>query len=259
VNILAQAKELFGPPSTGPAPPPAPDDFERFEKFLNVADRLAGLRGGGKRGGWDLALDFARELGPTVVQPVCQLIANGMMLRNSATHLGSGVPAGAPPAVAFDPYRDTAARNAAAAALNRPPAPAQPSYPASYGPPPPMQGEPQTGPAATASAPPNELAPFIQAYGGLIVQHLNMGTPGYIVGEWLSGLLGNAAHAQIAALGEPALLAALMTTPEIAIFGQERLTRFVHEFVNFTEFADDNNDDDEDARVAEVVAHPAAS
>ena len=52
------------------------------------------------------------------------------------------------------------------------------------------------------------------------------------------GLLGNATHAQICAQGQPALVKALMAAPEIAMFGESRITRFVSEFIRFEEFED---------------------
>jgi hypothetical protein len=40
---------------------------------------------------------------------------------------------------------------------------------------------------------------------GLIINHLNAGTPGYVFADWITGLLGTGLHAQISAQGEPAL------------------------------------------------------
>jgi hypothetical protein len=70
----------------------------------------------------------------------------------------------------------------------------------------------------------------------LIVNHLNAGTPGYAFADWITGLLGNGIHAQITAQGEPALLAALLAEPQIAFYGEERLKNFVHEFIYYEQF-----------------------
>lgn len=140
-------------------------------------------------------------------------------------------PGAAPGAVAFDPY----ANPAAMAAHSRTVAQQQPPAP---------NGIPQ--PPQMPPAPPNDLAGLVQAYGGLVLQHLNMGTPGHVFGDNVVGLLGNATHVQICAQGEPALVQALMAVPEIGMFGQPRIEKFVNEFVHFQEFIDREEQEDEE-------------
>jgi hypothetical protein len=49
--------------------------------------------------------------------------------------------------------------------------------------------------------------------------------------------------------GEPALLQALLATLEIAMFGEERLQKFVSEFVHYLDFQDTEEEDAETKRV----------
>jgi hypothetical protein len=75
----------------------------------------------------------------------------------------------------------------------------------------PFNTAPNNPATVSANAPPaNELAALIQNYGGLIVAHLNQGTPGFIFAEWITGLLGTGVHVQITSQGEPALVQALL-------------------------------------------------
>jgi hypothetical protein len=244
--ILEQMKELITP-----AQPVPTDDFSRFEKFLSVADKLAGWRGGGsRRSRWDVGLDFARELGPTVLQPVLQLINNIMVLKSQANGVPRGTaPAPAPAPAAFDPYANPEMLKQHARAMNAQPAASPSQEPAMAG----TASQPAAPAAGAPPQPPNELAALIQAYGGLILNHLNAGTPGYVFADWITGLLGTAMHVQIAAQGEPALLAALLAEPQISFYGEERLKTFVHEFIHYQEY--DEAEESED--LLEPVPQPA--
>lgn len=227
-----------------PAPNP---QLEQFEQLLALAERLSGFRGaGGARNGWDIGLDYVREL----ATPLIQTIGNFMSLRMNGRPMppvsGAGATAGAAPPspTAFDPYANPAAMRALAHSMGSQPAPAAAPNPAG----------PAGGPA------PNELASLIQAYGGLIIQNLNNGTPGHHFADSVVGLLGLGTHAQIVAQGEPALVQVLLATPETAIFGEPRLRKFVHEFVHFQELLDqeDSQEDSETEDVPAAVVEAAA-
>jgi hypothetical protein len=62
---------------------------------------------------------------------------------------------------------------------------------------------------------------------------LNSGTPGYDFADHIVGLTGNAAHAMICVHGEDALVQTMLSIPEIALFGEQRLRTFTKEFVNY--------------------------
>jgi hypothetical protein len=57
LQLLEQAKGLFSPPQ---------DDLAHIDRLLSIADKLSSLRGGGgdRRSGWDVGLDYVRELAP---------------------------------------------------------------------------------------------------------------------------------------------------------------------------------------------------
>jgi hypothetical protein len=84
-------------------------------------------------------------------------------------------------------------------------------------------------------------------YAGLILGQLNMGAPGHVFADHVTALVGNGMHAQICAQGEPALLQALLAAPEISMFGESRLKKWVHEFVCFEEFLDAEEEDEQAA------------
>jgi hypothetical protein len=235
------------------------DEIDRLDRVLSFAQRLASLRmpNTGSRSGWEVGLDYAKELGPSVVQPIVGLINNMMMLKsqaNSASRTGSGTAA---PAV-FDPYANPEMLKQHARTMNAQPtaSPSQEPTMAGTASQPTMAGTASQPAAPAAGAPPhppNELAALIQAYGGLILNHLNAGTPGYVFADWITGLLGTAMHVQIAAQGEPALLAALLAEPQISFYGEERLKTFVHEFIHYQEY----DEAEESEAVLEPVPQPA--
>jgi hypothetical protein len=84
--VLRQAKELFAPVTTVER---GHDDLARLDQILGFAQKLASIRAGGSRSGWDVGLDFARELGPTVFQPLLNIVNSAMLLRahRRAQHL----------------------------------------------------------------------------------------------------------------------------------------------------------------------------
>lgn len=194
-----------------------PDDLDRFDKILGIVDRLQGFRGGGAghRSGWDVGLDYAREL----AVPALQTLNNFMALKNGKPPTPLTTPGSAGTGAAFDPYRDQAALRAHAATLNHQP-PGAPGGAA-----PPVIG--------------NELMPVIQQYGSLVVNALNNGTPGYDFADYLCGLLGTGAHAMLSAQGEQTLVSTAMMVPELAMFGELRLKTFCHEFINYEKFLQD--------------------
>jgi hypothetical protein len=202
------------PPETDHGRESERDEIDRLDKVLAFAQRLASIRmpNSRDRSGWETALDFAKEPGPTVVQPVLQLINNAMVLKSQAN--GAPRPASGmatvpiPTLAAFDPYASPEILRQHSQAMNvqetTPAAASQgPATAFSQG-----SASQSAAPVAgtTAQTPPgpppaNELVALIQAYGGLIITHLNQGTPGCIFAEWIRGLLGTGMHAHIVAQG----------------------------------------------------------
>jgi hypothetical protein len=97
---------------------------------------------------------------------------------------------------------------------------------------------------------------LLQNYGGLVLQSLNRGTPGFEFADSVARLFGNAAHAQVANHGAEVLAQSMAMIPELAVFGPIRLRRFSDEFVNYEQFLeqDDEVDGDEDALRSEAKA-----
>lgn len=215
---------------------PSPQ-MEQFSQLLEFSERLSGFRGGGgRRSGWDIGLDYAQQLGV----PLLNLIGNMMSLRNNGRPMpsaaGMAQPGATPPAAppgAFDPYANPGALRAFSQAA----AAAQSAIP---------QASANVNPQIT------QVAQVIQAYGGLVVQHLNSGTPGWQFGDWVAALMGNATHAQIAAHGPDALVAAMLSFPETAMYGEPRIRRFVDEFINYEQYlpAEDGDETAEEAGAA---------
>jgi hypothetical protein len=216
--------------------PDAPNpQMEQFEQILGLAERLSGFRGAGRRSGWDVGLDYAKEIGVPLLQTIGNLVSlrmNGRAMPNAPTAPAPGAAAPAPPAAAFDPYANPAAMRAFANSMaTTQPAPAGISTAA-------ITPEIVAPPAGA------ELAALIQNYGGLLVTHLNMGTPGWQFADMITGLMGNSMHAQVIAQGESALLQALLSVPETAMFGELRLRKFVNEFVHFQEYLDQDEEEE---------------
>lgn len=219
--------QLFDKLTAARAEAPNPQ-IEQFDQLLGLAERLSGFRSSGRRSGWDIGLDYAKEIGLPVAQVIGNILSLRMNGRPMPTAPGAAPGGTAPPAAPFDPYQNPAATRALANSL------AQPA--------------PITAPTTNApqTAPPNELANLITQYGGLIVNQLNAGTPGWQFADYITGLLGVGTHAQIVAAGEPALLETLLSFPEIAMFGEPRLRKFVNEFVHFQEYLDQEDAQDDE-------------
>lgn len=220
---------------------PAPDtDVEKISKIYSLAQQIFGDRPSGRRSGWDIGYDLARDVALPAINSIGSIFTNIMALRRGGVVPAAPVPGAAPaPApVAFDPYKDRDAAAAYAASLrNQTPPPAPVPAPAAA-PPPPAQN---AAPAGNA-----QVMEIFQNYGGLVLNALNNGTPGWVFADNLVGLLGTATHAMIAQHGEPALIAALKSIPEFQVFGDTRLTTFVHEFVNYEdeEYIQDGDEDE---------------
>jgi hypothetical protein len=210
--------------------PPADPQLDSLEKVLNVAERISGLRrAGGERNGWEIGLDYVKEL----AVPALQTFQNFWSLRNGGRPMPPvGGQPGAAPNGSIDPYANPQALRELANTMRNQAG----AVPPQSAPPPPQ--------------PPGELAAIVQNFGGLVINHLNVGTPGQEVADSLVALMGNATHAQICAQGEPALVQALMSAPEIAMFGEPRIRAFVHEFVNFREILDAEQNEEDDSEPA---------
>jgi len=241
IAVLAQAKDLFAPSESAKGQ----DEISRLDQILSFATKLANLRGGnaGARSGWEIGLDYGKDL----VLPLAQVVQNFMAMRNGgmmpALAVPGMVPGAAPTApTAFDPYRNPELARQFARTMNAQNAAPQTGTPTGT----PPNIPPSASPNSAAPPPADELGALVQMYGGLILGQLNMGSPGYVFADHITALIGNGMHAQICAQGEPALVQALLAAPEIAMFGEARLKKWVHEFVNFEEFLDEENADEEE-------------
>jgi hypothetical protein len=243
--VLQQAKNLFAPASESER---SNDQIEQLDRVLEFAQKLAALRAGaGDRSGWDIGLDYGKEL----AIPILGMIQNFMALRMHGAIPAQVAAPGMAPAVtpaAFDPYRDSARMREHARTMNAQAATA----PASAGP---GQSVPPGAPpnfAAQAPAQPNEVMQLLSAYGGLVINALNNGTRGCDFAEWLSRGFGTATHATIVGVGEDALTQSMLSVPELAIFGEARLRKFSYEFIHYEEIldAEEETDDEETAAAA---------
>jgi hypothetical protein len=91
----------------------------------------------------------------------------------------------------------------------------------------------------------NDLFVLFQQYGGLVLQALNGGVPGYDFADHISALTGNATHAMISAHGEDALVHTMLQLPEIALFGEQRVRTFTKEFINYEQYLEQASEEDE--------------
>jgi hypothetical protein len=247
LQLMAQAKELFGPAVGAEAPR---NHIAELDQILGFAQKLASLRGGGgDRTGWDIGLDFAKEIGG----PLLQTLNNFMQLRmgqpGGMPQPAAVSPAASAPTGAFDPYANQAAlrehaRRVNAQAAPAAPAPPQPISTASslYGPQPPQQ-QPAPPPAqggAPAVAPDglpgvNEVLLLLSQYGGLVVNALNTNMGGHHFARSVAELTGVGTIAMITRHGEDVLTASMMGVPELAMFGEARLRKFSYEFTHYEE------------------------
>jgi hypothetical protein len=232
LELLETAKGLFSPPQ---------DEMANIDRLLSIADKLASLRGGGgggeARSGWNLGLDYVREL-----VPLAPYLAGLFNIRAAAPAPGTAPGAAPAPPTHFDPYRqpDLARQHAqtlngsaaAQAATATPPGP--------HGP----QGSAGVPPANDA-APPDALLATFQMYGGLVVSALNGGVPGFDFADHLVALTGTATHAMVSAHGENALVHAMQQIPEIALFGEARLRQFTKEFIDFEKYLEEADSEEE--------------
>lgn len=214
-----------------PAEPPrtALDDFDKVFALLDKARGWGGS--GGKRTGWDIGYDIARDIGLPVIQTVGQTISNIMALRRGQVTAPAAPGAPAVP-TSFDPYANPNAAAAYASTLRNQAPPAGPATPAAA-----AATTPPPAPAPAAAATPG-AGEIFQQYGGLVLNAINNSTPGYAFADYVVGLLGQATHAMIANHGEDTLVATMMAIPEFSIFGEPRIRTFVHEFIHFEEFSD---------------------
>jgi hypothetical protein len=203
-----------------------------------------------------------------VVQPVLQLINNIMVLRSQgAARSGAGMAAASP--ASFDPYRDQEALRQHSRMMNSqaaasPPGTAPPSGRFNAYQDASRQQHSQTAATQTATptggttagpdqaapgtptsdtAPANELLSLLQSYGGLVLQALNSGMPGFEFADNIARLFGTATHAQIANHGAEVLTQSMSMIPELAVFGPNRLRRFSDEFVNFEQYLEQQDDE----------------
>lgn len=235
-TVLNLMKEMAGMRNQAPANNGAPI-LDQMDKLLDVFDKLSGLRGGGggggRRSGWDVGLEYARELGV----PILGTFNNWLAARSGipAVPIHNPAPPAAPgkPQAPFDPYRDTNAMRQHTASLQQTPPPAN-------------------GDIRPPAGPVGELGMLLQQYGPLVVNALNNGTPGYDIADYVVGLFGAGIHAMLCAQGEINLLETAMQIPEIALFGKPKVQLFIHEFCNYQEFLDKQARAEEDE--AEAIA-----
>jgi hypothetical protein len=217
------------------------DDFDKVFALLDRARQWGGS--GGRRTGWDIGYDIARDIGLPIVQTFSSTLTNIMALRRGGATPAGAVPGAPTVPAAFDPYREPAAAAAYAKTQQaattptptQPPAPPPPPPPA----PPPGGAEPAATPPSAAGTSP-ELLQIFQQYGNLVFQALNNGTPGYAFADYISGLLGTTTHAMLANHGEDTLVSTMLGIQEFQLFGETRIRSFVHEFIHFEEFQEED-------------------
>jgi hypothetical protein len=236
LEVLSQAKELFAAPTQQEK-----NHLAELDQILGFAQKLASLRvGGGERSGWELGLDYVRELSPSILG----IINNAMMLRMGTAGMAQPAP-GVPPSASgfgvFNPYDQAAMRehlrrtnmNAQAAATGAPSATPPGTQAATAAPPANAARGPAEAPDGTQGS--NEILALIGQYGGLSVNALNIGASGADFADNISQLFGAGTVIVIANHGEDSLLRTMMSVPNLAMFGEGRLREFVHEFVHFEE------------------------
>lgn len=250
LTVLKQARELFAPAGSPAHQQSGSDEIDRLDKVLGFAQKLAGLRipGGGDRSGWELALEAGKDIG----LPLAQMIGNLIALRTTGKPAASSV-AGSPATAAampeaFNPYERPDLMQAHSRAMNAQVQAAASASPASAFPRQAPPGQPaNSAPIITPPPGNSELLALLQNYGGLVVGALNNNMPGYNFAASLTHLVGTGTHAMICSHGQDALLQAMFSIPEIAMFGEMRVKRFVHEFVNYESYQDETEDEERDA------------
>jgi hypothetical protein len=222
LELLEQVKGLVSPPQ---------DDLAHIDRLLSIADRLASVRGGGggggRRSGWDVGLDYVRELTPLApyLGSMFGLRIPGMAAPGSTP----GTAAPAAPVGQFDPYANPDRLRQHAQTVNGAgQAAAQPGAAAGAG---------QT-PAGDGPQPPNEIQTLLANSGGLVLSALNGGLSGAEFADNVANLFGSATPAFIANHGEDALTASMLSIPEFKMFGEAKLRKFVHEFCNYESILD---------------------
>jgi hypothetical protein len=240
LELLQQARELFGPPAQ-----PERNHIAELDQILSFAQKLAAIRGPvGERSAWDIGLDYVKELAPSLLQ----IVQNAMALRMQPRGAAQPAPGTPPPPVpvAFDPYANPQAAAAHARAMNAQAASA-PSPQAGAQ----TSGAPTNGPQPTAAPPEglagaSEILPLLTQFGGLIVNALNGGVPGHHFARNVAELVGVGTHAMIANHGEAALTANMMAVPDLGMFGEARLRKFAFEFVHYEELLEAEGDEEDE-------------
>ena len=241
-TVMKLLDRLFQHQNQNQQPHTALDEFEKVFTLLDRAKQWGG-GGGGRRSGWDIGYDIARDIGLPFIQTFSTAITNIMALRRGQT---PPVPTPNAPGVvvpaSIDPYANPSAAAAYASSLNAPRPPATAATPQ----PPPAGAQPAAPatPGATSSAAPapNQALEIFQQYGNLVLNALNNGTPGYVFADYVTGLLGTATHAMIANQTEEVLVNTMLGIPEFQLFGEPRLRTFVNEFIHYEEFSDEPED-----------------
>lgn len=226
--------------------PPQEDSFTKFQQVFaftrDILSEVGRNGGGGRRSGWDIALDAGREIGLPVIQHVGNIIQQSMAMKNGQANPGASVQ-GAP--AAFDPYRNPQATQAYANQLR-----AQQTPPQS----PPQTPLPTGGPSTptTPPSPPQQqlnsqpdLAQMFQLYGGLALKALNDNTPGDVFADNIIALMGVQTHAYVANFGEETMVNVMKGIQEFQVFGENRIKRFVYEFIHYEELGNEEDDDNE--------------
>lgn len=236
---------------------PTKSQFSEFREIIAFARELLGSAGGhGRRSGWDTGLEIARDVALPAIQSLGATITNIMALRNGQPPVAGAPGTPAHPA-AFDPYANPAARSAYAQTLAHQPQPTPAPAPAPPPPPGPQPAAPGQPPPGDPGDAQNQLLGLFSQYGNLIIGHLNSGTPGYDFAAMITDLMGTATHAMIATQGEEMLWSTMMRIPEMAMFGEARLREFVHQFVNYQQFFDQQEEPEEEPVIEpEIVDMP---
>ena len=214
------------------------DTLGGLEKAMSIFEMMNNIRGdSGPRGGWDIALEAAKEIGLPVLQNIMQLYA----ISKGAPPQAGPTPPPTNPGSKVQPINGKQittgdlARQAAREAATQKPAMMQPEV-----------VQPEVINPTEPDPVSQQLQMLLQSAGGMIVEFMKQGRDGVDLAENVVSLYNKMVHAQISSHGEERLFNEIKAFPELwnqlSIYGEEKVKLFVHEFVNFEDLlANDPN------------------
>lgn len=235
------------------------DPLDKLDKLLEIGEKLGMKIGGrgGPRSGWDTALEAIQTLGAPTLNLVNNIIHMSMLSKQAAM---GGVPS-VPPVQPTPPPNNLIQMPT----QNTNPNPEPKSNYAAMGANPNPETKAETVPVADPEILPNsnpqliEIQATIRQVGGLVQKQILDGKKGWEFAESLVGMYGVAPHAAISKYGVEKVIEGMKSVPEFwnpieQPFGEEYLTNWVGEFINYEEILErmeqgddfDTDDDDDD-------------